>query len=84
MKLGRGSKTVLHILLCLDELIKAGYLSEDLVFEPINIPNKRRARRALKGFVPTDEEIMEFIPQIIDMDKTDDYMWKNLGGRGLS
>ena len=84
MSLSRGSKAVLHILLCLDELIKAGYLSEDLLFEPIIIQNKRRARRALKGFVPTDEEIREFVPQIIDMDKTDDYIWKNLGGRGLS
>ena len=84
MMLGRGAKVVLHILLCLDELIKAGYLSEDLLIEPIIIPNKRRARRALKGFVPTDKEIIEFIPHIIDMDKTDDYIWKNLGGRGLS
>ena len=84
MNTNRGSKILLHILLCLDELIKAGYLSEDVLIEPISIPDKRRVRRALKGFVPTDKEIMEFIPHIIDMDKTDDYIWKNLGGRGLS
>ena len=50
----RATKVVLSLLLSIDELIRAGLLSEDLVIEPIVIPDKRKARRAVKGFEPTE------------------------------
>ena len=80
----RATKVVLSLLLSIDELIRAGLLSEDLVIEPIVIPDKRKARRAVKGFEPTEEEMEEFIPQILNMEKVDDYLFKQLKGRGLS
>ena len=80
----RATKVVLSLLLSIDELIRAGLLSEDLVIEPIVIPDNRTARRAVKGFEPTEEEMEEFIPQILNMEKVDDYLFKQLKGRGLS
>ena len=84
MKLNRDEKIVLYVLLGIDGLVKAGLLSKDLIIEPVTILNKRRAKRSLKGFEPTIDEIMSVLPNILDIEQVDDYIWKSFGGRGLS
>ena len=54
----RECKIILYVLLAIDRLIKVGYLEEDSVIEPVHVPDKRKARRALKGFEPTEDEIL--------------------------
>ena len=76
---------MLYLVLHLNELITKGFLQEDIYKDGYpEILDKRRTKRHLRKFTPTDVELFGALDYLIDLDKASDQTRKVLGDMGIT
>ena len=84
MKISRDMKVVLYLISAINELVDKGFLTEDVMYDYAIITDKRTAKKQLKNFIPTEEELMGAIHELIDLEKASNETRKVIGGLGMS